>query len=97
MSKTTTISTEFQTARFKGKLIFAEAINDHYTDIQVTIDAKDIDEVTCDILKNKAGVLTYRDGEGFNLGDNEAKDNCATYGDLVIDIEKIDVEIPTII
>jgi len=79
------VDIELIVARFKGVVIFAEAIGDCYTYVQVIISKKDIDE---GVISELQKVSYYSESDtGFNLGEHEAKDACGTHGDLVIAIE----------
>lgn len=79
-------------ARFNGKVIAYEGINDIYTIVQLCVSKNDLDDTTIELLKNTKYV--YESEHGFNLGENEAKDYPDTYGDnLTIGIETFNIEV----
>ena len=86
------ISLQAVVARFNGKVIAYEGINDIYTTVQLCVSKNDLDDTTIELLKNTQYV--YESDTGFNLGENEAKDYQDTYGDsLTVGIETFDIEV----
>lgn len=79
------VQVQFITARLNGKLLFIEAINDCYTEVQVIIKKCDLDAESLDALSGNLVVTKY--AESFNLGSYEAKDACGIYDNLVVAIE----------
>lgn len=87
------INVELIVARLNGKVIFAEALNDCYTPVQVILNKIDLDEVTINELKSNTYVYEYENS--FNLGENEAKDivDINSYNSLKIRIETKEIEL----
>lgn len=79
------VKVEFITARLGDKLLFVEAINDCYTEVQVIVNKSDLDVESLDALSGNLCVCEFENS--FNLGCYEAKDACDTYGNLVVAIE----------
>lgn len=84
------VKVEFITARLNGKILFVEAINDCYTEVQVIVYKRDLDEESIDVLSGNFCVTESKNS--FNLGSYEAKDACDTYGNLVIAIEHKEID-----
>lgn len=79
------VKVEFITARLNGKVLFVEAIQDCYAEVQIIVSKEDLDEITLEVL---SGNLVVTENENsFNLGCYEAKDHCDAYGNLVVAIE----------
>ena len=85
------LEVEIITARLNGKLIFAEAIQDCYTNVQVILKKEDLDEDTIDTLRRVEWYTEFDDS--FNLGECEAKNVCGQYGNLNIWLETKTIEI----
>lgn len=79
------VQVEFITVRLNGKLLFVEAISDHYAEVQIIIPKEDLDERTLEVLSANLIVTEFEDS--FFIVCNEAKDSCDTYCDMVIAIE----------
>jgi hypothetical protein len=79
------VKVEFITARLVNKLLFVEAIQDCYTEVQVIISKNDLDAESLDALSGNLCVTEFTNS--FNLGSYEAKDVCDVYGNLVVAIE----------
>ena len=85
------VKVEFITARLGDKLLFVEAINDCYTEVQVIVYKRDLDEESLDALSGALYVVTEFE-DSFNLGCYEAKDACDTYGNLKVAIETKEID-----
>ena len=79
------------TARINGKLIFAEGIQDAYSEILVEIDKDELDEASIIALREDKYTRDY--DSYFTLGTSEAKDTVGTYGNLIIAIESKEIEL----
>lgn len=84
------VKVEFITARLNGKILFVEAINDCYTEVQVIVYKRDLDEESIKALHDNKYICEYEDS--FNLDSCEAKDACDTYGNLVVSIETKEID-----
>ena len=85
------VKVELVVARYKGKVVFAEAVNDHYTYIQVVIKRDEIDNDV--FVKLLEGLGSFETASEVNIGEHEAKDCVREVGDLKIDIEEHTVEL----
>ena len=79
------VKVEFITARLNGKLLFVEAIQDCYTEVQIIINKGDLDVATLDALSGNLYATEF--AESFNLGWYEAKDLRGVYGNVIIATE----------
>lgn len=84
------VKVEFITARLGDKLLFVEAINDCYTEVQVIVYKRDLDEESNLALREFKYI--YESEHSFNLGCYEAKDACDTYGNLKVAIETKEID-----
>ena len=77
---------QFITARLNGKVLFVEAIQDCYTNVQLHLDMEDLDNVSIEAFRkdNFARETGYNT---FYIGEFEAKDICGVYGNLVVAME----------
>lgn len=79
------IKVEFITARLNNHLLFVEAINDCYTEVQVILRKVDLDALSLDTLSGNLTVTEFSDS--FNLGCCEAKDVTGQYGNIIVALE----------
>ena len=84
------IKVELIVARINGKVIFAEALNDCYDEVQVIVNKNDLDEESIECLSCVGWISIYDDA--FNM-QGEAKDSTGTYGNLVVAIETKEIEL----
>jgi hypothetical protein len=83
-------------ARFNGKAISYEGINDSYTTVQLCVKKADLDEATIEYIKGSKYIYDF--GDGFNLGEHEAKDYPYNYGEsLTVSIETFEINIPDVV
>lgn len=84
------VQVEFITARLNGKVLFVEAIQDCYTEVQIIIPKEDLDVQTTNVLEKNSFVYSCQNS--FNLGCYEAKDLVGNYGNLVVAIESREID-----
>ena len=83
------VKVKFIVARLNGEIIFIEAINDTYTEVQVIIRKDKLDEISIKALQEVNHIMEFKDS--FNLGTYEAQDSCGIYGNLKIAIENKEI------
>lgn len=87
------VKVEFITARLNDKLLFVEAINDCYDEVQVVVNKNDLDEELIRTLRELSSTFNIIECEdAFILGYCEAKDCCGTYGELKVWIESKEID-----
>ena len=86
------IEVEVFVIKVDGIIVYGESIQDMYTIVQPRIQKSwDLNEEALYLLSNDKYVRCYEDY--FRLGEFEAKDMIGTYGNVLLSIEKILIDL----